>query len=103
MADELQSPNESVMQLILSSYVLAYGVGPLLWAPCSEVFGRVRVLQTASTWFLLWNIACGFAKSVAMMICGRVLSGLGASAALAVGVSVSKWGLTDLCRSAAES
>jgi MFS family permease len=98
MAEELDSPSEAVMQLILSSYVLSYGFGPLTWAPLSEVFGRVRIIQTASAWFLLWNIACGFAKSVEMMISGRVFSGLGASAALAVSPSAPTCVHTDLYR-----
>ena len=84
IAKDLNVSNEATMQLILSSYVLSYACGPLLWAPLSELYGRVVILQVASTWFFLWNMVCGFAKAQSLLIVGRVLSGMGASAALAV-------------------
>jgi MFS family permease len=84
ITEDLKVPNQAIMQLVLSSYVLAYAFGPFLFAPLSEIYGRVRVLQIASTWFLGWNITSGFARSSGLLVAGRVLSGIGGSAALSV-------------------
>ena len=88
IAKDLNVPNEATMQLVLSSYVLAYAFGPFLWGPASECFGRLVTLQIASAWFLLWNIVCGFARTKSVLIAGRVFSGMGASAALAISTGV---------------
>ena len=56
--------------------------------PMSEVYGRVPVLQLANLFFLVWNTACGAAKSTGMMIGFRFLAGLGGSAPLAIGGGV---------------
>lgn len=44
----------------------------------------LRLLLTASQ-IVVWNTLCGFAKNEALMIVGRLMAGLGASAEFAVG------------------
>lgn len=76
--------DQVVSQLTLSIFVLAYAIGPLFLGPFSEIYGRVIVLQLANLFFLVFNIACGVAKTEAQMIVFRFLAGLGGSAPLAV-------------------
>ncbi|KAI9037722.1 putative phenol monooxygenase [Aspergillus affinis] len=80
--------DEVISQLTLSVFVLAYAVGPLFLGPFSEIYGRVIVLQLANLFFLVFNIACGFAQTKVQMIVFRFLAGLGGSAPLAVGGGV---------------
>ncbi|KAK9416474.1 putative Efflux pump antibiotic resistance protein [Seiridium unicorne] len=82
---------ESVMSL--SIYVLATALGPLLIGPLSEMYGRQVVLHASNIWFLVWNIACGFANTKELLIAARFLAGFGASAiyALAGGVLGDVW------------
>lgn len=77
-------------QVSLSIFVLAYAIGPLFLgpAPASEVFGRVRVLQSSMLFYLVWNVACGFARNKTDIIVFRFLSGVGGSAPLAIGAGV---------------
>ena len=63
--------------LVLSIFVLAYAFGPFFIGPLSEVYGRVRVLQLATLFFLIFNTACGFAKTSSQMFAFRFLAGLG--------------------------
>lgn len=81
---DFNTSTDSKTQLVLSIYVLAYAVGYLFWAPLSEVYGRKKILLIASLWFCIWNLICGFAENEATMTVGRLLSGAGAAAALAV-------------------
>jgi len=65
----------------------SFSVGPFLWGPLSEVFGRVCVLQAANLIYLLFNTVCGFAKTKQQMMAFRFLSGIGGSAPQAVSQS----------------
>ena len=74
--------------LNLSIYVLALGIGPLLFGPLSEVYGRVRVLRYSNLIYMVFNLACGFAQTNSQMVALRFFSGLGGSAPLAVSVQL---------------
>lgn len=84
ISKDLSIPSASTTQLVLSIYVLAYAIGNFFWAPLSECYGRKSVLQTANLWFCVWNLVCGFAKNETTLTVGRLFSGAGASATLAV-------------------
>jgi multidrug resistance protein len=71
--------------LVMSIFLLAFAIGPFVWGPMSEVFGRVRVMQCANLIFLLFNTLCGFAKTKQQMMAFRFLSGIGGSAPQAIG------------------
>lgn len=70
--------------LVMSIFLLAYAICPFILAPLSEMYGRVVVLQSANMVFLLFNTACGFAKTKEQMMAFRFLSGLGGGAPQAV-------------------
>ncbi|KAH0598065.1 hypothetical protein MHUMG1_04437 [Metarhizium humberi] len=71
--------------LSLAIFILAYAVGPIFFGPASELYGRVRILQITNLWYLVWNLACGFANTKAELFIFRFLAGIGGSAPLAVG------------------
>lgn len=74
--------------MILSIFPLAYVCGFFLWAPLSELYGRLLILHIAGFWFVTWNTLCGFAKGEALIVTSRLLSGAGAASALAVSPGV---------------
>lgn len=85
IADEFNIARNSAEEfLVMSIFLLAFAIGPFLWGPLSEVFGRVRVMQGANLIFLLFNTVCGFAKTKQQMMAFRFLSGIGGSAPQAV-------------------
>ncbi|KAL8689865.1 MAG: hypothetical protein Q9224_004542 [Gallowayella concinna] len=88
IAKDFNITNEIESQMVLSVFVLAYAIGPLLLGPLSEIYGRVPVLQLANLVYLVFNTACGLCKSKEQMIVFRFLSGLGGSAPLAIGGGV---------------
>lgn len=88
MGTDLSISEASARQMILSIFVLAYAFGPLLLSPLSEVYGRVRVMQSASTMFLVFNLACGFASNLPQMLALRFLAGIGASAPQCLGPGI---------------
>lgn len=97
IGDDLGVHSTFGLSLIFSIFLLAFVFGPLFIAPSSEVrrhhlkcilstanveqiWGRVIVLQLANVWFLIWNLACGFAYNNGSMLAFRFLSGLGGCA-----------------------
>lgn len=85
IASRFHIDNEVESQLVLSIFVLAYAIGPLIIGPLSEMYGRVKVLQLTNLIYLVFNIGCGFAQTKGQMLVFRLLSGLGGSAPLAIG------------------
>ncbi|KAF7197744.1 Efflux pump vrtL, partial [Pseudocercospora fuligena] len=95
IARDLHIDSQFILSLIFSIFLLAFAIGPFFLAPCSELFGRVIVLQLANVWFLVFNLVCGFAKTEGQMLAFRFLAGLGACAPQTIGGGV----LGDLWRS----
>ncbi|KAL4781127.1 major facilitator superfamily transporter [Aspergillus varians] len=79
---------ESETNMGVSIFLLAFALGPMFLAPLAEVFGRRWVWILASTWYVLWNTVCGFAHTRGVLLAGRIMSGLGASAEFAISAPV---------------
>ena len=74
--------------MMLSIFILAFAVGPLIFGPLSEIFGRVRMLQATNCFYLIFNLACGCAQNSTQMMAFRFLAGLGGSAPSAISSGV---------------
>ncbi|CAO1630345.1 unnamed protein product [Sympodiomycopsis kandeliae] len=85
MSSDFHITSQVASNLMLSVFVLAYAVGPLLLGPLSEMFGRRPILQGCNVFFILWTVGCALAQNQAEMTAFRFLAGLGASAPLVVG------------------
>lgn len=71
--------------VVVSIFVLGFAIGPFYIAPMSEVYGRMAVLQSSMSLFLIFNVACSISMNEAQLIAFRFLSGVGGSAALVLG------------------
>ncbi|PON25566.1 major facilitator superfamily transporter [Trichoderma gamsii] len=88
ISKDLHITEEIESALVLSIFVAAYALGPLMWGPLSELYGRTIILQISNLWFLLFNLGCGLARTEAQMFVFRFLAGIGGSAPLAIGGGV---------------
>jgi hypothetical protein len=80
--------DSSAHAMLLSVFLLSGAVGPLAFAPLSEVVGRLPVLHASSLLFGVFNLACAHARTPAQMLAFRFFAGFGSSAmaALASGI-----------------
>ncbi|KAH7035401.1 major facilitator superfamily domain-containing protein [Microdochium trichocladiopsis] len=78
----------AIQFLTLSIFILGFSVGPLLWGPASEIYGRVIVLQLTNAVFFGFNLGCGLSQNKEQLIVFRFLAGLTGSASLATGGGV---------------
>lgn len=69
-----------VMCLCVSLMVWGFGVGPLIFAPMSEEFGRNRVYHTTLFVAVVFIVPCAVAKNIGTLLAFRFLDGVAFSA-----------------------
>jgi MFS transporter, DHA1 family, multidrug resistance protein len=80
IAREFNAP-VSIIQLTISLFVLALGLGQLFWGIFSDRYGRKPAIIGGLSLFILASLAAAFSTTPEMLIAARVVQGLGASAA----------------------
>lgn len=86
--EDLQTDNHELATFSLTIYILGFGLGPLLFAPCSELFGRVQVYRWCLLAFLCMTAGCGLSQNVEMLVAFRFLAGCFGAAPVAIGGAV---------------
>ena len=76
--------SQAEASMVLSIYILAFAFGPMVLAPCSEIWGRRPIWIIGASWYILWNTICGISPNRGLLVTGRLMAGLGASAEFAV-------------------
>jgi DHA1 family multidrug resistance protein-like MFS transporter len=76
--------NQPTVTLGTSLFVLGYAVGPLFWAPLSELYGRRMPVILASSGFGIFMIAVAVSKDIQTLLICRFFAGLFGSCALTI-------------------
>ncbi|KZT23791.1 MFS general substrate transporter [Neolentinus lepideus HHB14362 ss-1] len=76
---------DEVGTLTTSLFVLGLGVGPFLFAPLSELYGRMFVYRLTMSAFTVLQIGCALSNSMATLIILRFFSGIFGSAPPSLG------------------
>jgi hypothetical protein len=78
--------SQEVATLGISLVVLGFAVGPLIWAPLSEVYGRKRIFVVGFTGYVVFSVGAVCAQDIAALLVLRFLaSAFGASSMTNVG------------------
>lgn len=77
---ELGISSENHRQLIISALFLGFSVSQLFFGPLSDSIGRKPVIYIGYMVFISGSLLAIFANSLAVMLLGRVLQGVGAAA-----------------------
>ncbi len=85
---EFHSENILLASFVVSVYVLGFAIGPLFFAPLSEIYGRAPVYHLCNAGFLAFNIGCALATNLNMLIGFRFLAGVFGSAPLTNGMHI---------------
>ncbi|KAG6811080.1 hypothetical protein H0H93_014585, partial [Arthromyces matolae] len=81
--------NQEVINLTVTFFVVGFGVGPLLFAPLSEVVGRKPIYCVSIFLYFIFTLPGALAPNRATLIISRLLAGISASAPMCnVGGSV---------------
>ncbi|KAJ7158296.1 major facilitator superfamily domain-containing protein [Mycena crocata] len=74
--------SEELVILAISLFVAGYVVGPLLWAPLSEEFGRRPIFIYSFAIYTVFQVAAAVAKNGASLLVFRFIGGVFAAAPL---------------------
>jgi DHA1 family bicyclomycin/chloramphenicol resistance-like MFS transporter len=66
--------------LLVSSFMISFGIAPLFYGPLSDIYGRKRIIVFGCVLFTISSLAVAAAPSLALLIVFRVLEGTGAAA-----------------------
>ena len=67
------------VQLTISSYLIGFAVGQIVYGPVSDRHGRKPVLLAAATLYCAASLACALSSSIEMLIAARFAQALGGS------------------------
>ncbi|OCL02037.1 multidrug resistance protein [Glonium stellatum] len=81
---EFHSTNSELAPLVVSVYVLGFAFGPLVIAPLSEMYGRLRIYFTCNILFVVFTVACALSTNLNMLIGFRFIEGCVGSAPLSL-------------------
>ena len=82
---EMGTTDRNIGSFAVSVYLLGYAFGPLLIAPCSELYGRLPVYFLTMILFILGNIACALSYQIPMLIAFRFITGCFGAGPLTIG------------------
>jgi multidrug resistance protein len=85
---EFHSTNSILGSFVVTVFVLGFATGPLLFAPLSELYGRLLVQHIGSIGFLIFSVACALSKNLNTLIGMRLLQGIFAAAPLTNGGAI---------------
>ncbi|RDL32618.1 putative multidrug resistance protein [Venustampulla echinocandica] len=79
VADEFHR-SEEVALISISIFVVGFGVGPMIFAPLSEILGRRIIYATTLFVAVIFIIPCAVAKNMATLLVCRAIDGIAFSA-----------------------
>ncbi|KZO92337.1 MFS general substrate transporter [Calocera viscosa TUFC12733] len=74
--------SSEIATLLIAIFVVGYCVGPLLWGPLSETYGRRPIFILAFVVYTIFQIACAVAPNTGALVAFRFLGGCFAAAPL---------------------
>jgi DHA1 family bicyclomycin/chloramphenicol resistance-like MFS transporter len=75
-------------QLVITAYLIGFGVAQLIWGPLADRFGRKLLIAGALVLFGLFGLVAGLASSFTLLLAARVLQGMAAAATRVLVVAV---------------
>lgn len=73
---EFQVESDLLESFVVSIYTLALAFGPMIWAPLSEIYGRLWIYHITNVAFIAFTVACAVAPSMSSLLGFRFLAGL---------------------------
>ncbi|KAF2765408.1 MFS general substrate transporter [Teratosphaeria nubilosa] len=72
--------SEEVSLVVITVFVVGFGVGPMAFAPLSEIYGRWRIYASTLLIAVIFIIPCAVAKNIGTLIVCRAIDGIAFSA-----------------------
>jgi len=76
--------NEQELVLPISMYLVGYVLGPLLFGPLSETYGRKKIMTATFCSFTIFTMACALAPNWPALLVFRLFVGISAACPVSV-------------------
>lgn len=76
---------KSLLSFSVSIYIIGFGLGPLILAPLSEIYGRNVVYHVSNILFTIFTSLCGLSPSIGALLAFRLIAGFFGGAPLTNG------------------
>jgi DHA1 family bicyclomycin/chloramphenicol resistance-like MFS transporter len=88
MGEALAVSEDNRRQLVITFYLLGFGVAQLIWGPLADRYGRKRLLIAALLLYGGFGLVAGLASSFTLLLAARTLQGVAAAASRVLVVAV---------------
>ena len=88
IGEALGVADENRRQLIITVYLLGFGVAQVVYGPIADRFGRRMVLFVGLAIYVAFSLIAALSRSFEVLLVARVLQGIGAAATRAIPVSI---------------
>lgn len=88
IGETLGVADENRRQLVITFYMLGFGVAQLVYGPLADRFGRKRLLVGCMIAYALFALLCGLAGSFVLLLAARTLHGVAAAGTRVIVVAV---------------
>lgn len=88
IGDALSITDDNQRQLIITAYLLGFGVAQLFYGPLSDRFGRRGILLFGLAVYTIGGVAAAMATSLDQMMAARIVQGIGSAATRVLAVSI---------------
>lgn len=85
LLEEFHSSNTALGSFIITIFLLGMAAGPLIFAPLSELYGRLIIQHIGNVGFLLFTVVIALATNLNMLIVFRLFQGAFSSVCLTNG------------------
>lgn len=83
---EFESQSKTLAAFVVSVYVLGFAAGPMLFAPLSEIYGRLWIYHGCNLGFTVFLMASSLSPNMNALIIFRFFSGFFGSTPLTNGI-----------------
>jgi MFS family permease len=83
-AREFGITSHELLVLPTSVFLIGYTVGPVVYGPMSEQYGRKMIMIYAFFFYTIFTMACALAPNFASLVVFRFLEGIGAACPIVV-------------------
>ncbi|MGZ3274251.1 MAG: multidrug effflux MFS transporter [Caulobacteraceae bacterium] len=88
ISDTFHLTSDNERQLVISAYLIGFGVPQIVYGPLADRFGRKPVLMFGCVTYVVFSALAAFAPTFGLLIVARALQGMGAAATRALPNSI---------------